>query len=687
MLHRSKGFHMLRTILLFPFRLLAGALRLAICIPWAIYRVGDGAVRVALPMAMVVALVHVGIGTLIGRTNVPLQILEGAVIGALVGLAYGAYQALNRPKALPTPAVFRPRFSQRLSGAGWGLCRGVALRVALLGFFGLVITSAALEWVTLTSPAEDPNPPTAARTDLSVIETGHPALTLVSAEPPAGAGFRLEARPMLLASLAKLYADPRFDQLVTARAVFQNTGAERVTGYRVRFRLTDFSPEWSPWSGAAQVLPQETVTTPYYPLLDEARLARLDSFALVDLQVEQEYRRADGALVHHTQTRRVKVMARNYMAFGHFVPEDQEEAMVNDPASPFWRDAYATMPLLLPAFVTKDDPVIQQVAGWVSGQAGGAPSSSDDDAQVFLRALYEFMVANGIRYQTPSGGDRDGWEVQFAQHGRDVLQNRAGCCLDLTIFYASVCEAVGLEPVLVLVPHHIFPAVRLPKSKELVPVEVTMVGSSRPQDGWDYLVSGFGAAVKIARTELDEARQGAHLEVDIAAQRKAGVQGLQLPPVAENALAAWGIHPVAATPPWQVLAYWAALIGGLVLARRLWQQGRLARQLRSADPQVRFQAVAALGQLRSAWSARMLIRTLADGDEHVREAAEAALEARGERVTVQSGRTPRLTGLPSLGASRRALLALAAGQFDSVVISEPAPIARRPAPQEDPGKP
>jgi hypothetical protein len=652
-------------------RFALGSIRLSMRVALGVLRVSCGSLRAAVLMAMAVALVHVGFGVLTGAMNLPSRLLEATVIGALAGTVYGVYRALTRPRALPTPAVFRPSVSQRLLRVGLGVGR-TAVVVPMVGlFFGLVLVASWMETANHSSPAADPNPPKAAKSDLSIIDNGHPALTLGTAETPAGGRFRLQVRPTLLASLAKVYADPRFDQLFTARAVFQNTTAEPVTAYRVRFRLLNYTADWSPWSGSAQVLPLETVTTPYFPLLDEARLAQLEGFALADLQVEQEYRRADGQLIQHREIRRVKVMARNWLTWIHSVPENQAQAMLDDAASPVWRDFYATAPLLVPSFVTKDDPVIQQVAGWVSGQAGGAPDN-DDGARRFMQALYEFMVANGIRYQLPSGGERDGWVVQHVHFGRDVLRNRAGCCMDLTVFYASVCEAVGLEPVLILVPGHIFPAIRLPESKELVAVEVTMVNTSRPGDGLGYLVSGYAAATLVGKEELKEYRQGPHFEVDIVAQHKAGVQSLQLPPLPPNVLANWGIQPVKPTPLWQALAYWVAVLGGLFLVRRLWQRRRLARELRNVAPQVRFQAVAALARMGGRWSARTLTRTLQDSNEHVRQAAEMALEARGERVTVEAELEQRRSGLPSLRASRRALLALAAGEFDSVVVARPA---------------
>lgn len=670
---------MLRTMLLFPCRLLGrcalGSIRFLLRVLLGALSVCGGGLRGALLGAMAFTLLHVGISVLTGQPNLSYQIVLAASIGAGVGTFSGVYRAWTRPKALPTPPAFRPSFCRRLLRGGKSVLRTTAL-VPVVGLFAAVVFD-AVKWEVVangSSPAADPNPLRATKSDLSIMDRGHPASALAGAEGPAGAALRLEARPVLLASLAKVYADPRFSELAVARAVFQNTTTEPVTGYRVRFRLTGYTADWSPWSDSAQVLPKQTVTTPYFPILDEPRLAQLEGFALADLHVEQEYHRADGQRIQHREIRRVKVMARNWMAWFHSIPEDQAEAMMKDPASPFWRDVYTTMPLLLASFVTKDDPVIQQVAGWVSGQAGGAPLD-DAGARRFMKALYEFMVANGIRYQLPAESDREGWFVQHVHYGRDVLRNRAGCCMDLTIFYASVCAAVNLEPVLILVPEHIFPAIRLPQSKELLPVEVTLVNGSRPQDGLAYLVSSYAGAVTVGQQELKHYRQRPHLEVDIAARHKAGVQGLQLPPVPANVLASWGIHSVAPTPLWHELAYWVAFIGGFFLVRRLWQLRRPARQLRNKEPQVRFQAVAALTRMGGRWSTRLLRRALQDCSEDVRQAAQTALQLRGEEAPVTAGLERRRVGLPSLGAGRRALLVLAAGEFDTVVVEHPATVA------------
>ena len=150
------------------------------------------------------------------------------------------------------------------------------------------------------------------------------------------------------------------------------------------------------------------------------------------------------------------------------------------------------------SFVTHSDPVIAQVAGWVSGQAGGpAQALKDEDAVAYMKALYNFMVANKIAYQTSPGGRADGQLEQHVKYGRDVLKNRAGTCIDLSIFYASACDAVGLQPLVFVIPGHAFPAVILPSGKIMI-VESTVV---------DKNVS-FEDATKIGLQEYMEGTEG-----------------------------------------------------------------------------------------------------------------------------------------------------------------------------------
>jgi hypothetical protein len=346
----------------------------------------------------------------------------------------------------------------------------------------------------------------------------------------ARASFDIEfiTKAQVMTCLAKSYGNPNFSKLWVARTVFKNSGGQHLLDYRVRYRLSEYAPMWSPWKSCADVVPGQTVTDTYFPIFDLERVGKLSGSSRDTVEMEYHYRRPDGQMIEGNDSRTIQLLGRNEVIFSSRKAADCGG----------WYDNFDYGPAILASFVTKDDPIIQQVAGWVSGQAGGvAANASDENAILFAQALYEFMAANGIFYQTPPGGEFNGQFGQHIKYGRDVLQNRAGTCVDLAVFFGSACEAVGLQPVLFLIPGHCFPAVRLPRSGRIFAVEST--GIQR---------ADFQRVREIGTKEVEESRRkGLVYEVDVVSLHNKGYYGLQLPALPPSALTDWGIHPVTAT--------------------------------------------------------------------------------------------------------------------------------------------
>jgi hypothetical protein len=339
---------------------------------------------------------------------------------------------------------------------------------------------------------------------------------------------RMQVRPQVMMCLAKVYGDPKFANYWAARCVLENTGDQSVTEYRVHFRVADYTTAWSAWSKTERVVPGQTVTDAYFPVFDLERVGKLNGPRPAVVEMEYEYVRADGQRVKDSDSQQIQLLGRNQVLYS---------SLADDQVVDFF-DMYDYGPAILAAFVTKDDPVIQQMAGWVSGKAGGAAAAAgDEDAIRYLKALYDFMAANKIAYQTPPGARINGKLSQHVKYGRDVLQNRAGTCIDLAILFGSGCEAVGLKPVLFLIPGHCFPGIMLPRSGKIIAVETTMVGQA-----------DFGQAVKVGSDEAAKAlqKQVPSYQVDIMQLRESGVYSLELPAVPTGVLKDWGIVPGAA---------------------------------------------------------------------------------------------------------------------------------------------
>ena len=125
----------------------------------------------------------------------------------------------------------------------------------------------------------------------------------------------------------------------------------------------------------------------------------------------------------------------------------------------------AYLPELLAAFVTPNHPEVTKIvteAAQLLGQWTGSPSlnayQSNDPSRVLMQAaaIYGVLQKKNIVYAVaPASFERVGQRVRLCDA---VMQQRMGTCMDLSLLYASCLEAIGLHPILVLQPGHIFTA-------------------------------------------------------------------------------------------------------------------------------------------------------------------------------------------------------------------------------------
>jgi hypothetical protein len=82
-------------------------------------------------------------------------------------------------------------------------------------------------------------------------------------------------------------------------------------------------------------------------------------------------------------------------------------------------------------------------------------AQAEQRADAIVTAIYEALRARSIAYSEPPPG----WDYRSGQRIRDhgdVAKSGLGTCMDTTVLTAAVIEQVGLHPVLVLIPGHIF---------------------------------------------------------------------------------------------------------------------------------------------------------------------------------------------------------------------------------------
>ncbi len=120
------------------------------------------------------------------------------------------------------------------------------------------------------------------------------------------------------------------------------------------------------------------------------------------------------------------------------------------------------------AFVSPSDPTVLRFAKNVSAATSGARDKTLDSNLSMAMAMHEALTLYGLSYSqdpipvlTPNRNVAD-----FIQFPRQTLDNKGGKCSDLSVLYASLLEAVGVETAFITTPAHIFLAVALTLSQE-----------------------------------------------------------------------------------------------------------------------------------------------------------------------------------------------------------------------------
>lgn len=337
----------------------------------------------------------------------------------------------------------------------------------------------------------------------------------VSGTSETAVEWKMETTPRLMTSLAKVCSNEDFGLFWTARSVFTNIDDRPVTKFRVRFQLEGYS-SWSPWKKTPVVYPGQTVVESFFPVLDIDSMTKMDGSRSASVTAEYQYLNADGETVEQTDSGNLTVLARNEVVFSRHAAEES----VN------WQEANEYLPILVASFCNSNDPVIQQLAGRISGMASGPAASLDSqDAIVYLKAVWQFLDDNKVAYQTSPALSVDQHFGQHVKYARDVLANRAGTCIDLSIFWASTAKAVGMKAYIVIVPGHAFPMIELPNGNR-VPLESTLMGKGASIDD----------AASKGSEQLEKALNGPHFIVDVSEMESWGVRSIDLERVSEDFL-------------------------------------------------------------------------------------------------------------------------------------------------------
>jgi hypothetical protein len=151
-----------------------------------------------------------------------------------------------------------------------------------------------------------------------------------------------------------------------------------------------------------------------------------------------------------------------------------------------------------------------QFATNVTYQRTGTQADTVLDA---LQAVYSELQSWNITYVSIASSYFDPFAAQSVRWPSTIHADLAANCIDGSMLFASILEALQLEPVVVFIPGHAFIGVRQSAGAELLwPVETTMMGTSP-----------FAGALSEGTTEYNNKAVPPIAEMDIKAARMAGL--------------------------------------------------------------------------------------------------------------------------------------------------------------------
>ena len=107
-----------------------------------------------------------------------------------------------------------------------------------------------------------------------------------------------------------------------------------------------------------------------------------------------------------------------------------------------------------------------------------------------ISAIFAALSKRGVTYvNTPAEFFRDSQNIKFPSQ---VLKTLSANCVEGALVFASALEAMGMRPVIVLIPGHAFAGVRVWEDDDtIIPIETTLVGKTTPQAAIDVAVKEY----------------------------------------------------------------------------------------------------------------------------------------------------------------------------------------------------
>lgn len=279
--------------------------------------------------------------------------------------------------------------------------------------------------------------------------------TIQSANEDEGeVAIEIIKRDKLMPAAHNVYANPNAlnGKYYLFKATITNKTKKSLKNLSVKYRIPGYI-EWTELELVGKMFKNQSTVVLCYPKFDSKITEKTtESIETVEILIDWDGSKNNSL----KETFDFKLADRNEFIYTNLSKDEISG----------WSDIFDNT-VLLPCFVTPNDPVVQYYTQNIQEKILRGEKASigkkPEEAIRFLMGIYEATLKSGMVYSSvkgiPSNLKDNSQYSQYNRLPREVITGNTGLCLELSLLYASVLSNAGLEPIIFMIPGHAFPGV------------------------------------------------------------------------------------------------------------------------------------------------------------------------------------------------------------------------------------
>lgn len=280
----------------------------------------------------------------------------------------------------------------------------------------------------------------------------------------------IEKSAFIMPAAHRVYANP--DALDGKYHLFKakitNNSSKTLEDVTVKYRIPDYI-DWTELTVSGEMFPGQTLVVPCYPKFDtDITEKTTESVENAEIEISWDDIEEDDIIEEEFS---FKLTNRNEYVYTGIKSEEISS----------WADMYDN-DALIACFVTPNDPIVKYYTQnlqekLLKGEAASV-TRKPEDAVRFLGGIYEATRKSHMVYSGTKGIPKTTEDVQSivqqVRLPREVITGNTGLCIELSVLYASVLSAAGIDPIIYMVPGHAYPGFRM--NGQYYAIEATGIG-------------------------------------------------------------------------------------------------------------------------------------------------------------------------------------------------------------------